>query len=86
MSTVAAHDAPVKPRALARRQDMARFNQKPAGWRDEVRAEELAVTAAGLRALGAVLADAEPATGVCVFGGRDALEASKLDLSITELQ
>ena len=86
VSTVAAHDAPVKPRALARRQDIARFNQKPTGWRDQIRAEELAVTADDLRALGAVLADEEPATGVCVFGGREALEGSGLGLAITELQ
>ena len=85
VSTVAAHDAPAKPRALARRQDIARFNQKKPGWRDEVRAEELAVTADDIRALAAALADKEPATGVCVFGGADALAASSLDLDVTPL-
>ena len=85
MSTVAAHDAPVKPRALARRQDEARFNLLPAGRRDQVRAEELAVTAESIRALAAALADDAPASSVCVFGGKEALEASSLDLRITEL-
>ena len=85
VSTVAAHDAPVKPRALARRQDEARFNLLPAGRRDQVRAEELAVTAESIRALAAALADDAPASSVCVFGGKEALEASSLDLRITEL-
>ena len=85
VSTVAAHDAPVKPRALARRQDTARFNMLPEGRRDQVRAEELAVTADDFRALAAALSDAEPATSVCVFGGREALESCSLDLAITEL-
>ena len=86
VSTVAAHDAPVKPRALARRQDTARFNMLPEGRRDQVRAEELAVTADDVRALAAAIADAEPATSVCVFGGREALESCALDLTVTELQ
>ena len=85
VSTVAAHDAPVKPRALARRQDTARFNMLPEGRRDQVRAEELAVTADDVRALAAAIADAEPATSVCVFGGREALESCGLNLAITEL-
>ena len=76
VATVAAHDAPVKPRQLARRQDVARFNARPDGWRDQVRAQELATTADDLRALAAALADAEAPSGICVFGGRDAVEES----------
>ena len=76
VATVAAHDAPVKPRQLARRQDVARFNARPDGWRDQVRAQELATTADDLRALAAALADAEAPSGICVFGGRDAIDAS----------
>lgn len=85
VATVAAHDAPVKPRQMARRQDVARFDGRPAGWRDEVRAQELAATAEDIRSLAAALADERAARGVCVFGGREALEASGLDLQITEL-
>ena len=43
------------------------------------------MTADDIRALAAALADKEPATGVCVFGGADALEASSLDLDVTPL-
>ncbi|WP_417231088.1 insulinase family protein [Thermophilibacter sp.] len=76
VATVAAHDAPVKPRQLARRQDVARFNARPDGWRDQVRAQELATTADDLRSLAAALADEAAERGVCVFGGRDAVEES----------
>ena len=76
VATVAAHDAPVKPRQMARRQDVARFGGKPAGWRDAVRAEELATGADDLRRLAGALADPDAPTGVCVFGGRDAVSAS----------
>ena len=86
VATVAAHDAPVKPRQLARRQDVARFGGKPEGWRDAVRAEELAATAEGVRALAAALADEGAPSGVCVFGGRDAVEASDVAFdAVTEL-
>lgn len=85
VATVAAHDAPVKPRALARRQDVARFNDKPVEWRDVVRAEELACTADDVRACAAAIADDAAETGICVFGPRAALEASAAGLAITEL-
>ena len=38
-----------------------------------------------VRALAAALADDGPASGVCVFGGREALEASEIELELTEL-
>ena len=86
VSTVAAHDAPVKPRQLSRRQDVTRFGGRPLGWRDEVRAQELATTAADVRALACALGDKDAAQGVCVFGGRDALEACGVAFdSVTEL-
>ncbi len=76
VATVAAHDAPVKPRQMARRQDVARFGGKEPGWRDVVRAQELAATADDLRSLAAALSDETAAHGICVFGGRDAVEES----------
>lgn len=86
VATVASHDAPVKPRQLARRQDVARFCARPEGWRDEVRAQELSVTADDVRALAAALADEGAARGVCVFGGRGAVEACGVSFdSVTEL-
>lgn len=86
VSAVAAHDAPVKPRQLARRQDMLRFGGRAPGWRDLVRAQELACTADDVRALAPALADGACARGVCVFGGREAIEASDVAFdSVTEL-
>lgn len=86
VSAVAAHDAPVKPRQLARRQDILRFGARPAGWRDLVRAQELACTADDVRALAPALADDACARGVCVFGSREAVEASSVAFdSVTEL-
>ena len=86
VATVAGHDAPVKPRQLARRQDVARFNARPDGWRDQVRAQELATTADDLRTLAAALADTDAASGICVFGGREAIESSGVAFdSVTEL-
>lgn len=86
VATVAAHDAPVKPRQLARRQDVARFCARPLGWRDEVRAQELAVTAEELRGLAPALGDEGVRRGVCVFGGRAAIEASAVEFdAVTEL-
>ncbi len=86
VSAVAAHDAPVKPRQLARRQDMLRFGGRPAGWRDLVRAQELACTVDDVRALAPALADDTCARGICVFGGREAIEASGVAFdSVTEL-
>ncbi len=76
VATVAAHDAPVKPRQMARRQDVARFGGKEPGWRDVVRAQELATTADDLRSLAAALADEAAERGICVFGGRAAVEES----------
>ncbi len=84
VSTVAAHDAPVKPRALARRQDVARFGGQKPGWREEIRRQELGCTAEQVRGLAEALADQTP-SGVCVFGGREALEAAGVDLKLCEL-
>lgn len=86
VATIGAHDAPVKPRQLARRQDQARFGGRAAGWRDEVRAQELAVTPSELRALAGPLADGASDQGICVFGSREAIEASGIAFaSVTEL-
>ena len=86
VATVAGHDAPVKPRQMARRQDTLRFADRPGGWRDAVRAQELATTADDLRALAAALTDPAAERAVCVFGGREAIEASGVDFdSVVEL-
>lgn len=85
VSAVAGHDAPLKPRALARRQDSDFFRGRAPEWRSEVRSQMLAATADDIRALAAPLADVAPARGICVFGSREAIEASKIDFEIIEL-
>ncbi|MBR3160347.1 MAG: insulinase family protein [Atopobiaceae bacterium] len=76
VSTIASHDAPTKPRAVARRQDLLRFSGRSTDWRDLVRAEELAVTADGIRLLADSLDELAQTKAICVFGPRDAIEAS----------
>ncbi|WP_282742117.1 insulinase family protein [Olsenella uli] len=78
VSVIAAHDAPAKPRAVARRQDSEHFGARPADWRAQIRAQELAVTADGIRALARPLADRQEERLVCVFGPREAIEASSV--------
>ena len=52
VSCVASHDAPQKPYALTRRQNIEFFTKRPVGWREQLRAEMLACTPDKLRALG----------------------------------
>ncbi len=85
VSAVAAQDAPEKPRALARRQDMQRFKERPTDWRNIIRQQELDTTTEDVRALAPALDPSSSASGVCVFGSREALEASGLELDVHEL-
>jgi Zn-dependent M16 (insulinase) family peptidase len=78
VSTVASHDAPTKPRQLARRQDVLHFSHKPEGWRDQVRSEELSATAQVIKSLSKPLADLHDCRTACVFGPREAIEASSV--------
>ncbi len=85
VSTVASHDAPLKPRRLARRQDGHYLDDRPEGWRDSVRSQQLAVTREKVRALAPLLADLPNRRALCVFGGREQIEASGLNLTVVEL-
>ena len=85
VSTVASHDAPVKPRQMARRQDVSRLCGRPDSWRDQIRAQELATTASQIRAGAATLASVPSHRGICVFGSRAAIEGSKLGLRVINL-
>ena len=86
VSATATHDAPVKPRQIALRQDSARFTGKPADWREQLRAQILATTPEVLRSFASIL-DATAKDGcVCVFGNKDLIVGAKsLDLQITKL-
>ena len=85
VSSVAAHDAPRKARALARRQDSLFLAERRDGWRDEWRAEMLEATVEKVRTLAPALAELPERRAFCVFGGRDKIEASELGLNVVEL-
>lgn len=85
VSTVASHDAPAKPRQVARRQDAQFFCEKPAGYRERLRAEKLATTPEKLRACSAVLDEVARRGSVCVFGGEEVVRASAEEFDVIEL-
>lgn len=85
VSTVAAHDAPVKPRQVARRQDAAFFCGRPEGYREALRAQKLSATPEKLRSYAALLEKVAREGALCAFGGEDALRASKLDWEFVKL-
>ena len=85
VSTVASHDAPAKPRQVARRQDAQFFCEKPVGYRERLRAEKLATTSEKLRACSAVLDEVARRGSVCVFGGEEVVRASTEKLDVIEL-
>ena len=64
---------------------MQRFNGRSANWRNIIRQQELDTTAEAVRALAPALDPAAAPAGVCVFGPREAIEASGLDLTVHEL-
>ena len=77
VSAVASLDAPVKPRQLARRQDSRHFARRPEDWPEQVRKQELATTTEDIQAIAAPLSDLGKEYAVCVFGPREAIEASE---------
>ena len=85
VSTVASHDAPAKPRQVARRQDAQFFCEKPAGYRERLRAEKLATTSEKLRACSTALDEVAQRGSVCVFGGEDVVRASAGEFNVIEL-
>ena len=85
VSVVANHDAPLKPRQLARRQDTQYFGEHPDDWRAQVRTQQLATTVDKVRALATPLAELPERRAYCVFGAREKIEASNLDLTVIEL-
>lgn len=85
VSCVASHDAPVKPYELARRQDMMYLSDWPKDRRAHLRETMLSTTPEQLRALGAHVTRVAEEAPLCVFGGRDLIEASKLELTPIDL-
>ena len=86
VSATAAHDAPVKPRQIALRQDSARFTSKSTDWREQLRAQILATTPEILHSYVDTLNAIAKDGCVCVFGNEDLITSAKsLDLQITKL-
>ncbi len=85
ISCAAAHDAPLKPFALARRQDTAYFSKRPASFREDLRRGMLEATPQSVAALGEQVSAMAKAAPVCVFGGRDIVERSEADFNVVDL-
>lgn len=85
VSTVSGLDAPVKPYGLAKRQDGAFLSGRPADFRAVTRAEMLAATPERLRELGDAVSRVAAEAPVCVFGGRDIIEASDAGWTVIDL-
>ncbi|WP_291290076.1 insulinase family protein [Enorma sp.] len=85
VSTVSGLDAPVKPYGLAKRQDGAFLSGRPADFRAVTRAEMLAATPERLRELGDAVSRVAAEAPVCVFGGRDIIEASDASWTVINL-
>ncbi|WP_270573806.1 insulinase family protein [Candidatus Collinsella stercoripullorum] len=85
VSSVAGHDAPLKPYALTRRQNLEFFTGRPVGWRARMREDILAATPEKVRALGDDVARAAEEAPLCVFGGREVIERSEAGLVPVDL-
>lgn len=76
VSSVAAFDAPEKPRAIARRQDGEFFVRRPKGWRQSLRSSLLEVTPESVRELAPKLDEIAASSAVCVFGNADIIASA----------
>ena len=85
VSTVAGYDSPTKPRALARRQDSARISDRPEGWREMLRQQVIDCTLEQVRSCANVLSKLPERRAVCVFGGKQLIEASEAELEVIDL-
>ena len=85
VSTVATHDAPAKPRLVARREDVAFFSGREAGWRERQRAEKLATTPEQVRSCAPTLQAVGERGAVCVFGNEAIVRAAKHPMAVEKL-
>ncbi len=85
VATVAAFDAPVKPRGLIKRQAQRFFSNLPADERKQNRQKTLASTVQGIRELAPVLEAAAAKHAICAFGSREILESSNAGLTVIAL-
>ncbi len=85
VSCAAGFDTPLKPYALTKRQNNEFFAKRPAGWRQHLREQLLATTPEQVRALGTTISRVAAEAPLCVFGGREIIEASHADLVPVDL-
>ena len=85
VSCVSGHDAPVKPYALTKRQNAEYFTKRPAGWRTSLRETMLAATPDDVRSLADAVTRVAEEAPLCVFGGRNIIEATHADLTPVDL-
>ena len=79
VSSVAALDAPVAPRALGRRIDLRRQTNTPENWRDTVRRQQIECTQDQFEKLATILSEAKENNAVCIFGNEDLINNCKVD-------
>ncbi len=85
VSCAAGCDTPLKPYALTKRQNGEYFTKRAAGWREQMRDELLATTPQDVRVLADAVAQVAAEAPLCVFGGRELIEASGADLVPVDL-
>ena len=78
VSTVATHDAPVRPKDKARNQDLAYLNGRSVQHREALRQQKLEATPEKIRQLAGPLGRIAQEGCVCVFGSRALIEKSGL--------
>lgn len=85
VSTVAGFDTPLKARSLVRRQDGDFFGGRSREGRLLTREQMIAANADKMRALAAPIERAMDENAVCVFGNKDIIEGSSVDLNVIDL-
>ena len=85
VSSAAGFDKPLKPRALARRQDGMYFNHRTDEQRRALRADMLATTPQSLSDLASAIEGIVAQHAICVFGNRDIIERSHAGLDVVDL-
>ncbi len=85
VSCVSGVDAPVKPFALTKRRNTAHLTGQDPDQRAKMRAEMLACTPERLRELGGEVSRIAAEAPLCVFGGREILEASTEGFEVIDL-
>ena len=85
VASVAGVDAPVPARMLARRQDIEYFNHRDPERLLKLREKILHAQVEDIKELGSTMPQSYDDLSVVVFGAKEAIEASKLDLEVVDL-